>query len=285
MNNNNLDLELCIKFFKDLTKFLEELQSLRGVDKKVQVEDNESFNNNFPPIESWPDAISSELLDSKNFEMIKSNSMLNELFLNQKINVLDFGCGEGFLVQYLLTKNIRAIGFDINKHDNELWNQNICTDSFQKIKDKSPYDLIVIYDVLDHSINPVDILKQASNMLEQNGRIFMRCHPWCSRHGGHINQKNKAFLHLIYKEDELKNMGLQVDFNQKVLYPINTYETWIKQASLVIKNKNVERQSIENFFLNNVFFRLKLMNLFESNEFPKFQMEQNFLDFVCVKKS
>ena len=40
--------------------------------------------------------------------------------------------------------------------------------------------------------------------MEENSRLFVRFHPYTSRNGTHLgNQINKAYIHLIFSDDEL----------------------------------------------------------------------------------
>ena len=160
--------------------------------------------------------------------------------------------------------------------------------NFEKVKENAPYDIILIYDVLDHSVgNPTDLLKQAASVLSDNGKIYLRCHPWCSRHGGHLyRQINKAFVHLVLSEKELEQLGYKLEEpNLKVFYPIATYNEIINNSNLKLKNLDVERQDHEEFFEKNQIVRERIKKLFtKSNDpFPAFQLAQCFVEYVLTK--
>ena len=67
--------------------------------------------------------------------------------------VLDFGCGEGHVVVKASATAARSIGFDIVKtgvHDWEKSGKYLLTRNFDKVINSGPYDIILLYDVLDH---------------------------------------------------------------------------------------------------------------------------------------
>lgn len=127
----------------------------------------------------------------------------------------------------------------------------------------------------------------AAQKLAPEGKIYLRCHPWSGRHGGHLYRKiNKAFVHLILRDDELKDLDIQTDdFNNKIIYPLFAYGKAIENAGLKIKESEIERQDVESFFQETPLVKKRIMDLFEtetwSNEDkPGFQLSLCFVDYV-----
>lgn len=87
-------------------------------------------------------------------------------------NILDIGCGEGFVDKYLISKNKDLIihGIDINEEAISMAKQ-VCPDAvFEKgdifnidYPDKS-FDLILVIEVLEHLVNPEVAIKEAKRL-------------------------------------------------------------------------------------------------------------------------
>jgi 2-polyprenyl-3-methyl-5-hydroxy-6-metoxy-1,4-benzoquinol methylase len=212
---------------------------------------------------------------------------------------LDFGCGEGHVAKYAATNANLSIGYDKEKNPNSQleWEDKkenfLLTTDFEKVKAEGPYDIILIYDVLDHAKEESmeQVLEKAKSVLSDDGNIYLRCHPWASRHGGHAYRKiNKAFIHLALSEEELKKIGLELEFNKKVLYPLATYLKAIEDAGLEkINEEEVDFQDVEPFFSKNPVIKERLLKLYGIREWgdagrPAFQMSQCFVDYVLKKQ-
>lgn len=276
------------------------LNSLKSPEEKIhEINIIANFDDEFDQLkkilssEDWPEAVLEFQIADETSETDKDDRaegivdiLIAESLENKKF--LDFGCGEGHCVKYS-SKQTFSVGYDIVKTGSLNWeeeNENfLLTTNFDKIKEKGPFDLILIYDVLDHAENPVDVLQNASSVLSPRGLIYLRCHPWCGRHGGHLYKKlNKAFVHLVFSEDELKELGCDVEFNNKILFPLKTYENFIKKTDLKIYNSEIEEQKVEDIFRNNELIKNRLLNLYEKKlNFPSFQMSQCFIDYILSK--
>ena len=210
---------------------------------------------------------------------------------------LDFGCGEGHVVACVAGTASVSVGYDIVQDsksgfdwNNESGNFFLTTD-FDSVKNKGPYDIILIYDVLDHAqeSTPKEILLKAASVLAEGGKIYLRTHPWCSRHGGHAYRKiNKAFVHLVFTEEELRSMGVDFIPNMRVMKPIDTYNSWIKDAGLkTATQQELDLQDVEPFFKNNPIVSRRILRSFgikEWAETPNWQMSQCFHDLVLEKE-
>lgn len=98
---------------------------------------------------------------------------------------------------------------------------------------KSKYDIILLYDVLDHVSTPKRILliEIVKSLLEDNGTIVCRCHPWTSIHGGHCYQKlNKAYANLFLGYRLNDYQSLSVD---RIPNPAEYYDYFFEEHGLV----------------------------------------------------
>jgi len=249
--------------------------------------------------EEWPDAVLNfQIIDDKSEEdkLDRAEGIIDILMEESLTNksFLDFGCGEGHLVKYVAQEATKVAGYDIVSSGSFKWetqeNNSLLSTDFIKIKENGPYDIIFIYDVIDHTNNSVGVLKKARAVLKDNGIIYLRCHPWCSRHAGHLyRQINKAFIHLILSEQELIDLGFSPNFKNinKVMYPLKQYHQYIEDSNLKIKKMEIDEQDVESFFKNNKFIKNRILNLFEKINWtegcPVFQMKQNFVDYILEK--
>jgi 2-polyprenyl-3-methyl-5-hydroxy-6-metoxy-1,4-benzoquinol methylase len=249
--------------------------------------------------DEWPEAVLDFQIvnqDSEEEKMDRAEGIVDILVQEeiQDKKFLDFGCGEGHMVKYASKDSAIAVGYDIAKPEKSKFNWEekedkfLLTTDFEKVKEEGPYDVIMIYDVIDHAEgDPVDILIKAKSVLSIGGKIYMRTHPWSSRHGGHLYRKiNKAFVHLVFTQEELELMGYTFEEKHtKVIFPIATYAGYIEKAKLKKKGEpDIEHQTPEDFFKNSNVVSSRLKKLTPNGkDFPEFQMSQCFHDYVLVK--
>ena len=252
--------------------------------------------------EDWPEAVFQAQIADENSEKDKAERAegICDIILPplEGKRLLDFGCGEGHIVNYSAKDSELSVGYDIEKSlkSQFTWeekNKNtLLTTDFEKVKAEGPYDLIMIYDVLDHAKQDTmsEILTKASSVLSEDGRIYLRCHPWCGRHGGHAyREMNKAFVHLIFNEEELKSLGLDLNPTHKVLFPIATYDKAIQDSNLVKESEHdIETEEVESFFSEVPIVRDRILKMFDISQWgekgrPSFQMSQCFVDYVLKK--
>lgn len=208
---------------------------------------------------NWPRAIDPSLICDTTLESDKEDRAegILEIIIDTEIKglkFLDFGCGEGHVINKSTNKETKlSIGFDINKSEKwETWPQKdnvIFTDDWEKVLESGPYDVILLYDVLDHTKDPVEILKRVKTVCTDKTKVYIRCHPFCSRHGTHLyKQINKAFVHLVFTKTELEAMGFKEEEVFKVIHPQLTYHNWLEEAGFTNKTISAYREAVESFF-------------------------------------
>ena len=211
----------------------------------------------------------------------------NYSFENKKI--LDFGTGYGHLVKAVSERNPAiVVGYDI-KNDFQIDSNDKMkfTTSWDDVLKNGPYDLIYIYDVIDHIMNdtPEQFLSKVRLLLADNGVARMRCHPFIGRHGGHAYTKiNKSYAHLALTKEELVALGhdLKNYPTLKVLTPVMTYNKFIVSSGLKIIDQKTIAEPAERFFLagdvaNKIKENLNIKNLL----IP--QMGMQFCDYTLTK--
>lgn len=252
--------------------------------------DDSSYLLDLVHSDEWPLAVSPHKIINEASEEQKAQraaAITRQLDLKiDSFSFLDFGCGEGYVADVVarIGNAKSSIGYDV-------------VDTFKKdaaciltcdrsiVQEHGPYDVVLLHDVVDH-IDPnsvVNELKFIKSILSPKGSVFVKCHPWCSRHGSHLyREMNKAFVHLIFTEKELQQLGISVEHTvSKVLYPVIEYSKWFAAAGFKMRKKPVQTiDGVETFFRKESLIRRRLMKLYSSNHLPTIQMQQSFVDFV-----
>jgi SAM-dependent methyltransferase len=246
----------------------------------------------------WPYAVNPNLMidrKSERDQMERARSIISML-IPQQIryqSFLDFGCGEGYVARAAVRGSAKnVVGYDPVKQ----WDRSpahFLTDKWNEVVDRGPYDFVMVYDVFDHSVeSPVDSLKKIRSVMSPQGFLMVRCHPWCSRTGNHSYlNRNKAYIHLLFPEDQLEEIGAKGIFTRKITHPIVTYDDWFLKSGFRKLSENVRREEVEPIWSEEPILRDIIQshwktsyeaNLANGTKFPTYQLEQQFLDFLLV---
>jgi 2-polyprenyl-3-methyl-5-hydroxy-6-metoxy-1,4-benzoquinol methylase len=259
----------------------------------------ESFDSLKKALESdkWPEAVNKNLVCDPDSEIdkVERGRGIVELMVEEELpnlRFLDYGCGDGYSAVYVATeKAALSVGYDIKTYD--VWGSHKKSDNllflekFEDVVAKGPYDVVLLFDVLDHleKEQPIDVLKQAASVLKPTGRIYMRTHPWTSRHATHMyHDLNKAYVHLVFTEEELDQIATSKhkENNIGVKYPIKTYSDFIKAAGLKEVSRREIKEAVEPFFKIPKIAQ-RIMNNIDFRQFPEWQMSLQFIDYVLEK--
>lgn len=246
----------------------------------------------------WPAAVDESLIceETEDDKVDRAVSILED-FMYVDISdktFLDFGCGQGHVVKEAHKLGAKAaVGFDIVQDGDFEWEKDeggLLTVDLEKVKVKAPYDYILLYDVLDHVENfqQTAVMDLVRELCSPETMVFVRCHPWTSRHGGHLyRQANKAFLHVIYRDDELAEFGLKAPYVVQVPRPLDFYHRWMEDKFEIV-NEIVHRDIVELFFTQNqrmverIRQRLHNMTSWPNNDVP---LSLTFVDYVLKPKT
>src|SRR5574343_1813761 len=235
--------------------------------KATSFEELSDFESLKKALESdrWPEAVNPNLICDPRSETnkIERGRGIIELMIEEdlkNLKFLDFGCGEGHCINAASSNNTTlSIGYDVKSFPS--WDKFkedktnvIFTTNFDEVENNGPYDIILIFDVLDHVVgeDPANILKKAAKVLSAKGKIYLRTHPFISRHGTHLYHTiNKAYIHLVFTPEEINTLFPSREFEEPsagIIYPIKTYQTMIEKAGLKIINKREITEKVEPFF-------------------------------------
>ena len=234
-------------------------------------------------LSDWPEAVPESMIcddTSEQDKVDRSQAIIEEFVGNPaaiaKLNVLDFGCGEGHVAKQAADFGAAlAIGYDISPPALKSSGAYMGTTSWDDVINKAPYDIVFVYDVLDHVEDVEDMLNKIRSVVKFNTVIIMRCHPWCSRHGGHLYKDfNKAFAHLLLSSDELASMNLQVACNQKIVSPLREYRSMFEKANLQVVKQEIIQESMDSMLFDSI-----LRKRWNEINIAKSDAEVSFIDF------
>jgi len=233
--------------------------------------------------DAWPEAAPKYLIceDSENDKLDRADGILDYIGISFKDKkVLDFGCGEGHVSDKAAETAILSVGYDIVQPSFDSNKKNcILTSDFSNVTKNGPYDIIILYDVLDHCKDVLDALNQVKSVSDSQTKIFIRCHSWMSRHGAHLYKKlNKAWVHLIFSEEDLNKMGVKMDFVRKYYFPVDTQNKWFKESGFKVLSSEIIKSPVDSFFKCEELKKILSKNF--DGKFPEWQMSQCFNDYV-----
>jgi SAM-dependent methyltransferase len=206
------------------------------------------------------------------------------------LHFLDYGCGEGWVAEAAKSRGVASsTGYDI-----------VTSPVWDKLKDKvmftdSPdlpknfYDVILLYDVIDHSMDAEGVMSHVYELLKPGGTVYVRCHPWISRHGAHLYKQglNKAFIHLFLTEEELVDKGYSPLFVRHETNPLVAYK-WFFDKFIIERENIIRPDSLEPFFqdqmVKNLLWAEQNIDSKRKNGFIK-DLEITFCDYILMKRA
>lgn len=304
LNKFNESLDKMIQLMVEMKKSLQTEENRPVVTPQAQETANlelGSFDQLKEALSStrWPEAVNPNLIcdpDSESDKEDRGRGII-ELMIEEDLKglkFLDFGCGEGHCASLSASYGTSlSVGYDMK--DNAKWSAHapqpnmLFTTNYQEVLNRGPYNVILLFDVIDHVEHeePIALLTRAASALADGGKIYMRCHPFTSRHATHLyHDLNKAYIHLVFTDEELKQIlpePKHAEINNGVTYPIKTYNQYIDAAGLKTVSKREITEKFESFFRIPVISD-RIIKKTKMSSYPEFQMTVQFVDYVLAKK-
>lgn len=266
--------------------FLSQELQKRGLPVAAQYEATYQAMKSQSESVGWPQAVDPEMICDTPPKAAERASHILSMIVSESLKgrrFLDYGCGEGYVVADAIQRGAMAQGYDLDTDQSKVG--NIVTSYFENIKANGPYDVILAHDVLDHilKIDPVQALLEMKSVLGIDGKIYVRCHPWSSRHGGHLYTQ-KAFLHLVMDEVELMRYGgFKSEYNVRVVRPLETYRHWFEAAGLTVVSEIPNITEVEDYYFNPSPVRDRILKHWDGDELAaRMNMKIDFVE--CVLK-
>lgn len=220
-----------------------------------QVKARQKHIQDLMAIDCWPEAVPQFLVakDASIEDQVNRANAVLDMMLDKQIEnleFLDFGCGDGWIAQQATKRGTaNSTGYDIIKSTTwESITGVTFTDDLKQLQ-KNSFDVIMVYDVLDHCLDPIGVMAYIKTLLKKDGVVYIRCHPWLSRHATHLYKQgvNKSYLHLFLSFDEIKALINQDPvFTRMEKNPIEAYRWWFNEFD--IKKERFVKEPVSEFF-------------------------------------
>ncbi|WP_391120342.1 class I SAM-dependent methyltransferase [Psychrobacillus sp. L3] len=168
----------------------------------------------------------------------RANSLRDKL-IGKK--VLDFGCGAGGFLHLIQDYADIAVGVELDKQINRTINDEgvKCFPNIENIE--GTYDVITLFHVVEHLVNPKEILNNLKKYLNPNGVIIIEVPNADDALLTLYNSKEFADFtywscHVyLYNSHTLKKLVEQADYQVKLVkqiqrYPLSNHLYWLSQG-------------------------------------------------------
>lgn len=168
----------------------------------------------------------------------RANSLKDKL-IGKK--VLDFGCGAGGFLHLIQSYTDIAVGVELDRFINRAINKEgiKCYDNLSEVEGK--YDIITLFHVVEHLINPNQVLEGLKQHLNPNGVIIIEVpnadDALLTLYG---NEKFADFTYwschvYLYNNFTLKKLMEQAGYNAKLVkqiqrYPLSNHLYWLSNG-------------------------------------------------------
>lgn len=279
------------------TSDLDKLQSIAGCFENPKFSISGQFKDNIDNLilsDLWPNEVAPSLVVRNEQQIaIRAKSIAHSYGLH-KMNgkkFLDFGCGNGAVVIEACKMGLFAFGYDHVKQwsDDVVLSQDLAhrVGNFNFSIDKDyilsngPYDIISLYDVIDHIMThdeAVEAISFVRGCATSDTVINVRCHPWTSRHGGHLYETiNRAYAHVLLSEEEYqKHAAVKV---RKITRPISEYAKIFEEAGLSVVSSDLSYIPMEEMFLSEHLVKMFNTKLSGDANWQSHVLPVSFIDY------
>lgn len=252
------------------------------IDKKILPEETHAVVDliNRP---DWPDAVPDHLICGHNLEdrLARAASIIEYVGKDCRgYKVLDFGCGDGHVALEASRMGAVAVGYDLKQSSALDWEKEsncYLTSRMEEVVARGPYDLVIIYDVLDHCEDALGVLGAVKELCKPTATIFTRCHSWMSRHGAHqCRTVNKGWLQIFFTKDELASMDVDTGDLSQYYFPVIVQTGWFKSLGLKVQASEIVKSDLPPIIQNDLWPRIIGKH---HKTFPFWQLSQSYNDY------
>jgi 2-polyprenyl-3-methyl-5-hydroxy-6-metoxy-1,4-benzoquinol methylase len=198
------------------------------------------------------------------FERLKKEDVFD---INTINNVLDVGSGEGANLEYLMEQIPKANYYGIEPSTKcqevlkKIGVKILASDVEENFDEKyqSHFDLIIMRHVLEHFGNPVDVIKKVSQMLKEDGILYIAVPNSLKAGRSSILDHWIRVVHTFYfNRKTLKNVFDKANVEVCTMYEGDSYNQM--ELIAVVKKGNGDKLviSAENYEIQKNFFEKKI---------------------------
>jgi 2-polyprenyl-3-methyl-5-hydroxy-6-metoxy-1,4-benzoquinol methylase len=134
-------------------------------------------------------------------------------------NMLDVGCNEGRGLEFYRSHGYSAEGLELNSKAAEVARDKgfiVHCSTLESFSTEKKYDVVVLSNVLEHSLNPVAMLQHIHHLLNPDGQVWISCpnsRSWLRSVFGHFWINWHVPFHIVhFSPDTLKEMLNKAQF-------------------------------------------------------------------------
>jgi len=165
--------------------------------------------------------------------------------------VLEIGCGEGLMLDTLRQKGWKVMGIERTEamavYARDTLGLDIVSGGIELVPGEKNFDLIILFQVLEHMHNPQSILKECAARLKPGGFLIINVpnfDSWQARFGGNVWLHLDPPRHLFHFSPKsltqiLRTIGLDIHDVKFISFEHDTF-VWIQTAiNKIIGHYNV----------------------------------------------
>jgi 2-polyprenyl-3-methyl-5-hydroxy-6-metoxy-1,4-benzoquinol methylase len=186
-------------------------------------------------------------------------------------SVLEVGCGTGFMLSIFKKNGWKVFGIERNeqvaKKAKELYCIDVSSKNLKDINGKK-FDLILLFNVLEHVDDPISVVNECAKKLNKNGEIVIKVpnfDSWQSRIMGkywfHLDVPRHLFhFNTTSLKKIIDDSKLSCNFKSSVSFEHDPYGMFESIMSIIFKKSNI----FTNFLMGigRFSFRIPLIVLF-----------------------
>tara|TARA_B110000971_G_scaffold167504_1_gene171706 strand:- start:114 stop:878 length:765 start_codon:yes stop_codon:yes gene_type:complete len=212
-----------LKLKEEFQKILQKNKYFFKYNRGVKISYKNYFSKATDPDGKKRNLIKEEKYRLSQLSLIKN--FLNKDLKKKKRDILDFGCGFGWLLKSLNNNHWNKYGLEIDYFARQIAQKNgIKTFSSIKKLSKKKYDVVTLIHVIEHLREPISNLKKIINKIKTKGYIVIETPDFDSAMARKYNTKfrllhDKTHISLFSSESLMRlmrDLGLQII---KIEYP------------------------------------------------------------------
>lgn len=158
----------------------------------------------------------------KRFATERINLIKNYISVNnKKVKLLDIGCGTGWFLEYAKTIGYDVQGYEFSKELAQLTskrlNIKIFSNKIDEIDHHIQYDVITMFDVIEHVLDPLYLIKSAYKILKKDGIILFYTPNLESLAIHHLREFSSAIIPvhhpILFSKNSLERLCNKVNLN------------------------------------------------------------------------